>query len=128
MKKQLFIVQEFQIRTYEKLLPLWLTILIILICLSFSALFSGLNLGLMAMDRTELKILCNTGTEKVNKSGFYSCIFITFFMYLHSLYSYLAGKTIRENYSASKKSWKLSLVLNSVLQCSCQFNVHNIAG
>ncbi|XP_035727876.1 metal transporter CNNM4-like [Vespa mandarinia] len=52
------------IRTYEKMLPLWLSILIILLCLSFSALFSGLNLGLMAMDRTELKILCNTGTEK----------------------------------------------------------------
>ncbi|XP_076759804.1 metal transporter uex isoform X2 [Xylocopa sonorina] len=52
------------IRTYEKFLPLWLSILIILMCLSFSALFSGLNLGLMAMDRTELKILCNTGTEK----------------------------------------------------------------
>ncbi|XP_076651006.1 metal transporter uex [Halictus rubicundus] len=52
------------IYTYEKFLPLWLTIVIILMCLSFSALFSGLNLGLMAMDRTELKILCNTGTEK----------------------------------------------------------------
>ncbi|XP_034193575.1 metal transporter uex isoform X2 [Osmia lignaria lignaria] len=52
------------IYTYEKFLPLWLSIVIILLCLSFSALFSGLNLGLMAMDRTELKILCNTGTEK----------------------------------------------------------------
>ncbi|KAK2575789.1 hypothetical protein KPH14_007174 [Odynerus spinipes] len=52
------------IRTYKKMLPLWLSIVIILLCLGFSALFSGLNLGLMAMDRTELKILCNTGTEK----------------------------------------------------------------
>ncbi|XP_071569553.1 unextended protein isoform X1 [Temnothorax nylanderi] len=52
------------ISTYEKLLPFWLTILIILVCLSLSALFSGLNLGLMSIDRTELKILVNTGTEK----------------------------------------------------------------
>lgn len=58
-------VMLFQIRTYEKILPLWLQITIILTCLAFSALFSGLNLGLMAMDRTELKILCNTGTEQV---------------------------------------------------------------
>ncbi|CAL1679730.1 unnamed protein product [Lasius platythorax] len=55
------------IRTYETLLPFWLTIIIILVCLSFSALFSGLNLGLMAIDRTELKILVNTGTETEKK-------------------------------------------------------------
>lgn len=52
-----------QIHTYKKLLPLWASISIILFCLTFSALFSGLNLGLMSMDRTDLKILCNTGSE-----------------------------------------------------------------
>ncbi|KAG5875811.1 hypothetical protein JTB14_017544 [Gonioctena quinquepunctata] len=49
-----------QIKTYEKMLPLWSAILIIIFCLSFSSLFSGLNLGLMSMDKTDLKILCNT--------------------------------------------------------------------
>ncbi|KAK9508384.1 hypothetical protein O3M35_005960 [Rhynocoris fuscipes] len=55
------------IRSYKKVLPLWVSIIIILICLLFSSLFSGLNLGLMSLDRTDLKIICNTGTEKEQK-------------------------------------------------------------
>lgn len=53
-----------RIRAYENLLPVWASICIITTCLCFSALFSGLNLGLMSLDRTELKILKNTGTGK----------------------------------------------------------------
>uniref|UniRef100_A0A182NFP3 CNNM transmembrane domain-containing protein n=1 Tax=Anopheles dirus TaxID=7168 RepID=A0A182NFP3_9DIPT len=53
-----------RLTSYKPLLPLGLSILIICVCLVFSALFSGLNLGLMSLDRTDLKILCNTGTEK----------------------------------------------------------------
>lgn len=53
-----------RVQTTEQILPMWASIVIICVCLSFSALFSGLNLGLMSLDRTELKILCNTGTPK----------------------------------------------------------------
>lgn len=56
-----------QLRTYKKLLPIYVSIVIVIVCLCFSALFSGLNLGLMSLDRTELKILCNTGNESEKK-------------------------------------------------------------
>ncbi|CAK1587465.1 unnamed protein product [Parnassius mnemosyne] len=50
--------------THNKLLPLWVSLILIVVLLMLASLFSGLNLGLMALDRTELKIIANTGTEK----------------------------------------------------------------
>lgn len=44
------------LKSQEPLLPTWVQICIILTCLCFSALFSGLNLGLMSLDRTDLKV------------------------------------------------------------------------
>ena len=47
-------------------MPLWLQLTFIVVLLCLSGLFSGLNLGLMSLDKTELKIIekCGNATEK----------------------------------------------------------------
>ena len=44
-------------------MPLWIMIIICVVLLCMSGLFSGLNLGLMSLDHTELQILINTGSD-----------------------------------------------------------------
>ncbi|XP_048407434.1 metal transporter CNNM2-like isoform X2 [Stegostoma tigrinum] len=46
------------------LLPFWLQVIFISVLLCLSGMFSGLNLGLMALDPMELRIVQNCGTEK----------------------------------------------------------------
>ena len=52
------------VRVRRPLLPLPLTIALLALLLCLSGLFSGLNLGLMSLDQTELKIVMSTGTEQ----------------------------------------------------------------
>ncbi|XP_063051724.1 metal transporter CNNM4 [Engraulis encrasicolus] len=49
------------------LLPLWLQIILICCLLVLSGMFSGLNLGLMALDPMELRIVQKCGTDKEKK-------------------------------------------------------------
>ena len=53
-----------QIIVLKQVLPTWIKIVFLGILLCLSGLFSGLNLGLMALDQTELRIVQNTGDEK----------------------------------------------------------------
>ncbi|XP_067909178.1 metal transporter CNNM2-like isoform X3 [Heterodontus francisci] len=46
------------------LMPFWLQVIFISVLLCLSGMFSGLNLGLMALDPMELRIVQNCGTEK----------------------------------------------------------------
>ena len=48
---------------YTPMLPLWLHILLIVLLLCFSGLFAGLNLGLMSLDKNELKVIAASGTD-----------------------------------------------------------------
>jgi metal transporter CNNM len=52
-----------QIYMDKAFLPVWVMICLIAVLLCMSGLFSGLNLGLMSLDQTELKIVQNTGTD-----------------------------------------------------------------
>lgn len=62
-----------QIITTKDLLPIYLVVIFYFTLLCFSALFSGLNLGLMSLDLTELSILkkCGTKKEKVYATKIY---------------------------------------------------------
>ncbi|KAJ7988288.1 hypothetical protein DPEC_G00322020 [Dallia pectoralis] len=51
----------------KTLLPLWFQIILIACLLVLSGMFSGLNLGLMALDPMELRIVQSCGSEKEKK-------------------------------------------------------------
>ena len=61
---RLNVITDDSMRTF---LPLWIQICVICALLFFSGLFSGLNLGLMSLDKTELKIVVNCGSEREKK-------------------------------------------------------------
>ncbi|KAK3521825.1 hypothetical protein QTP70_018561 [Hemibagrus guttatus] len=53
----------------NSLLPLWLQIILVSCLLVLSGMFSGLNLGLMALDPMELRIVQSCGTDKEKRDA-----------------------------------------------------------
>ncbi|XP_013064077.2 metal transporter CNNM4-like [Biomphalaria glabrata] len=59
-----FLVSEDKDEHSHLYLPLWLQITVCCVLILLSGLFSGLNLGLMSLDQTELKIIGKVGSEQ----------------------------------------------------------------
>ena len=55
--------QQLQIEMTTSFMPVWMMGALLIVLLVLSGLFSGLNLGLMSLDQTELKIVMSTGTD-----------------------------------------------------------------
>ncbi|XP_059213354.1 metal transporter CNNM4 isoform X1 [Centropristis striata] len=53
----------------KSLLPMWFQVILIACLLVLSGMFSGLNLGLMALDPMELRIVQSCGTDKEKKDA-----------------------------------------------------------
>lgn len=56
-----------KIRVIRRALPIWMTILFVICLLTFSGLFSGLNLGLMSLTPHDLVVIQEAGTENDRK-------------------------------------------------------------
>ena len=59
--------KNIMINVTKLFMPIWLMGILCFFLLCMSGLFSGLNLGLMSLDHTELQILINTGSDSEKK-------------------------------------------------------------
>lgn len=109
-----------RIRSFENPIPIWGAVIIICLCLCFSALFSGLNLGLMSLDRTELK--ASVLWLSIN-------VYNNFSMFVYpqkdfKKYRHWQRTSVRCQNSTRSRSRQFPSLQYFIGQCTCKFNVY----
>lgn len=110
-----------QVVADPNVLPVWLAVVGILLLLALSAMFSGLTLGLMALDLMELRIVQHCGTENERmyatkieplrrKGNYLLCSLLIGNVLVNASLTTLVDRLVGENYTAIVAS-TISIVL-----------------
>ena len=116
--------------TTRSLVPAWARILFFFVLLCFSGLFSGLNLGLMSLDLSELEILQKIGTPKeqtfatniypLRKRGnFLLCTILLGNVLVNAVSTLLLGDMVSGIYAALGSTFLIVIFGEIIPQAAC---------
>lgn len=118
------------VKCKNRLMPLWVQILIIIVLLCLTGLMAGLNLGLMSLDTNELKVISKSGTdtekmhakiiEPIRRHGNYLlCTILLSNVLINSTLTVLLDQLVKGLYAVIISTLSIVIVGDIVPQAIC---------